>query len=98
MESFSRHWQKALILEEGLSYFCVLRRKNVDINYSAAEDFNQKFVDKKPFMDYKESVIETRRESLIKKKINISSVVSQAVEPSPSKGPSSINFLSGLCA
>ncbi|XP_022306108.2 uncharacterized protein LOC111112685 isoform X4 [Crassostrea virginica] len=88
---------KASISEEGLSYFCVLRRKNGDIHYSATEDFNQKFVDNKPIMDYKESAIETRRESLIKK-INISSVVSQAVEPSPSKGPSSMSFLPGLGA
>ena len=56
------------------------------------------FVDNKPIMDYKESVIEIRRESLIIKKLNISSVVSQAVEPFPSKGQSSMSFLPGLGA
>ncbi|CAG2205923.1 unnamed protein product [Mytilus edulis] len=88
---------KASVAEEGLSYFCVLQRKNGEVHFSATDDLKQNFIDNKPILEFKDNMIETRRQSVLNK-MHVAEIKHKSVKPSPSKGPSQMSFLPGLGA
>ncbi|XP_063437809.1 uncharacterized protein LOC134718891 [Mytilus trossulus] len=80
---------------ESLAYFCLIKRENGEVHYTGTDDFIKKFKENESLLDFKDGMIETRRESLLLK-LNKSTVKKQAVEPSPLKAPEQFSFLPGI--
>ena len=79
-------------------YICIIQKDNGEVHYNGTKEFNKKFQNNEALCDYTDSMIETRRESILKK-INVRSALKMAVEPSPCKNqeaPNQMAFLPGL--
>ena len=83
--------------EQELEYFCVIQRKNGEVHYSGTRKFTRKFQSNESLIEFNDSMLESRRESILKK-INTKAALKKAVQPSPCKKsvPSQMTFLPGL--
>ena len=79
-------------------YICIIDRDNGEIHYNGTKDMNKKLQNSEAIVEYNDSMIETRRESILEK-LNRISALKMAVNPSPCKNqeaPHQMAFLPGL--
>ena len=77
---------------EDVTYFAVIKKGN-DVHFTGSSELVKKFKDNEKLLEYTDSMIETRQESIIKK-ITKTRVKQQAVRPSPYKASSAtMSFL-----
>ena len=58
---------KTSVGEGKLKYLCVIQSESGEFHFSRTDDFEKKLKDNNPIINYTDSLIETRRSSLIKK-------------------------------
>ena len=80
------------------NYICIIQKDNGEVHYNGTHEFNKKFQNNEALCHYEDSMIETRRESILEK-INVRSAMKTEVGPSPCKNkepPNQMAFLPGL--